>query len=137
MEKKSALETQFGGNHYKVMKVQPVELGYKLGATPCFVKLAKYLTREKNDKKENLSKAFHCICLEQDLVQYGKYYITDHEDFYNYYANDWVVDNMIDEFSDNIFIRNALAAMYDRNYEAAKQNAKYYALEILGEEVGD
>lgn len=62
MEKKSALETQQGGNHYKTMKLQPVKLGYKIGATPCFVKLAKYLTRNKNDKKENLEKAFHCIC---------------------------------------------------------------------------
>ena len=132
MEKKSALETQQGGNHYKTMKLQPVELGYKLGATPCFVKLAKYLTRNKNDKKENLEKAFHCICIEEDLVDCIQfYYDSDNIGFLEY------KDYMIGEFSDNIFIRNALSAMYDRNYKVAKQNVKYYALEVLGEEVGD
>ena len=132
MEKKSALETQQGGNHYKTMKLQPVELGYKVGATPCFVKLAKYLTRNKNDKKENLEKAFHCICIEEDLVDCIQfYYDSDNIGFLEY------KDYMIGEFSDNIFIRNALSAMYDRNYKVAKQNVKYYALEVLGEEVGD
>ena len=132
MEKKSALETQQGGNHYKTMRLQPVELGYKLGATPCFVKLAKYLTRNKNDKKENLEKAFHCICIEEDLVDCIQfYYDSDNIGFLEY------KDYMIGEFSDNIFIRNALSAMYDRNYKVAKQNVKYYALEVLGEEVGD
>lgn len=132
MEKKSALETQQGGNHYKTMKLQPVELGYKIGATPCFVKLAKYLTRNKNDKKENLEKAFHCICLEQELVDYVSFYHdSDDVGFLEY------KDYMIDEFSENLFIRNSLAAMYDRNYSVAKQNVKYYALEVLGEEVGD
>ena len=132
MEKKSALETQQGGNHYKTMKLQPVELGYKIGATPCFVKLAKYLTRNKNDKKENLEKAYHCICLEEELVGHiSFYYDSDDVGFLEY------KDHMINEFSENLFIQNALLSMYDRNYKLAKQNVKYYALEVLGEEVGD
>lgn len=135
MEKKSALETQQGGNHYKTMRLQPVELGYKIGATPCFVKLAKYLTRNKNDKKENLEKAFHCICLEQELSEYTIFY-TDNSDI-EFFMPPEEKDMLIDMFSDNVFIRNSLAAMYDRNYEVAKQNVKYYALEVLGGEVGD
>lgn len=135
MEKKSALETQQGGNHYKTMKLQPVELGYKIGATPCFVKLAKYLTRNKNDKKENLEKAYHCICLEQELSEYTVFYADSSDiDFFGMQENEGV---LIDEFSDNVFIRDALVAMYGRNYKVAKQNVKYYALEVLGEEVGD
>lgn len=135
MEKKSALETQQGGNHYKTMKLQPVELGYKIGATPCFVKLAKYLTRNKNDKKENLEKAFHCICLEEDLSEYTVFY-PDNSDI-EFVGLSEHKDELIDKFSENVFIRNALAAMYDRNYKVAKQNVKYYALEVIGEEVGD
>ena len=135
MEKKTALETQHGGNHYKTMKLQPVELGYKIGATPCFVKLAKYLTRNKNDKKENLEKAFHCICLEQELSEYTVFYM-DNIDI-EFFMPPEEKDMLIDMFSDNVFIRNSLAAMYDRNYKMAKQNVKYYALEVLGEEVGD
>lgn len=135
MEKKSALETQQGGTHYKTMKLQPVELGYKIGATPCFVKLAKYLTRNKNDKKENLAKAYHCICLEAELSEYTVFYI-DNEDVV-FLDMLYHVDKLINEFSDNVFIQNALAAMYDRNYKVAKDNVNYYALESIGEEVGE
>lgn len=135
MEKKSALETQQGGNHYKTMKLQPVELGYKIGATPCFVKLAKYLTRNKNDKKENLEKAFHCICLEQELSEYTVFYMDNSDIEFVGLTEEKAM--LIDMFSDNVFIRNSLAAMYDRNYKMAKQSVKYYALEVLGEEVGD
>ena len=135
MEKKSALETQQGGNHYKTMKLQPVELSYKIGATPCFLKLAKYLTRNKNDKKENLEKAYHCICLEEELSEYTVFY-TDNRGL-EFVGLSEHKDNLIDNFSDNVFIRNSLAAMYDRNYKVAKQNVKCYALEVLGEEVGD
>ena len=132
MEKKSALDIQIDGQHYKNQKIQPIELAYKLGGTPAFCKLAKYLTREKNNKKVNLEKAYHCICLEEDLVDCIQlYYDSDDIGFLEY------KDYMIAEFSDNVFIRNSLAAMYDRNYKVAKQNVKYYALEVLGEEVGD
>lgn len=137
MEKKSALDVQIDGQHYKNQKIQPIELAYMIGGTPAFCKLAKYLTREKNDKKINLQKAYHCICLEEELAEYTKYYINDHEDFYNYYDQSWSVDEMINSFSDNVFIQNALAAMYDRNYKVAKENVKCYALEVLGEEVGE
>lgn len=137
MEKKSALEIQIDGQHYKNQKIQPIELAYKLGGTPAFCKLAKYLTREKNDKKVNLQKAYHCICLEEDLARYVKYYIADHIDFYDDDKFTCKVDILIDDFSDNVFIKNALAAMYSRDYKRAKKNVKYYALEVLGEEVGD
>lgn len=135
MEKKSALETQQGGNHYKTMKLQPVELGYKIGATPCFVKLAKYLTREKNDKKENLSKAYHCVSLEEELSVFADiYYIKDHDNFYH---ERWYVEELIEEFSDNEMIRSALIAMYTRDYKSAKQCVNYYTIEVLGVEVGE
>jgi DNA-binding phage protein len=45
----------------KNVKIQPIELAYKLGASPAFCKLAKYISRQKNDKKINLQKAIHCI----------------------------------------------------------------------------
>ena len=51
----SALDTQIDGGHYKDVKIQPIELAYKLGASPAFCKLAKYLSRDKGDKKINLN----------------------------------------------------------------------------------
>lgn len=135
MEKKSALNVQIDGTHYKNQKIQPIELAYMIGGTPAFCKLAKYLTREKNDKKINLQKAYHCISLEEELLEYTVFY-TDNNDI-EFVGLSEHRDILIDNFSDNLFIRNALVAMYDRDYKVAKQNVKYYALEVLGEEVGE
>ena len=135
MEKKSALDIQIDGQHYKNQKIQPIELAYKLGGTPAFCKLAKYLTREKNDKKVNLQKAYHCICLEEDLSVFADiYYIKDHDNFYN---ERWYVEELVEDFSDNEMIRSALIAMYTRDYSSAKQCVNYYAIEVLGTEVGE
>ena len=76
----SGLGTQIDGGHYTSMKMQPIELAYRLYGTPCFCKLAKYLTRDKGHKLTNLQKARHCITLEQDLSKYAMAYF-DHLDF--------------------------------------------------------
>ena len=60
----NALENQVDGHHYTDMVMQPVELAYLVGGTPCFCKLAKYATRVKGDRQVNLDKAIHCIELE-------------------------------------------------------------------------
>ncbi len=69
-EKKSALESQVGGSHYKTLTIQPVQLAYSIGGSPCFCKLTKYITRDKGDRKENLAKALHVIELENELIDY-------------------------------------------------------------------
>ena len=65
--KTNALDVQIDGDHYKKQPIQPVELAYYVNGTPCFCKLAKYLTRDKGDKLVNIKKALHCIGLERDL----------------------------------------------------------------------
>lgn len=135
MEKKSALETQCDGNHYKTMKLQPIELAYKLGGTPAFCKLAKYLTREKNDKKINLQKAYHCICLEQELESWAGYHYE-----YEMVDKQIITDNetLIIAFSNGVVeIEQALSEMFYRNYPKAKYWVNQYALKVVGEEVGD
>ena len=135
MEKKSALEVQIDGQHYKNQKIQPIELAYKLGGTPAFCKLAKYLTREKNDKKVNLQKAYHCICLEEDLKFWANYH-------YEYEMIDHAIiednEQLIIDFSNGVYeIQQALFEMYFRDYSKAKYWVNQYALKAVGEEVGD
>jgi len=129
----SALDIQIDGNHYKTQKIQPIELAYKIGGTPAFCKLAKYITREKGDKKTNLQKAYHCICLEEALFDYvdvnypleciDKELIAEYED-------------LICEFNNNLLIQTALINMHYRNYDSAKFHVDMYAKSIIGEKVG-
>lgn len=74
-KKVSALNFQQDGDHYKTLKMQPLELAYRVNGSPCFTKLAKYASRKKVDRLGDLKKAIHCIQLEQELVsKYGNPY---------------------------------------------------------------
>ena len=79
----NALEQQVGGSHYKDMDMQPAQLAYMVGGSPMFCKLAKYLTRKKGDRNENLNKALHCIALENEMIdlrcQNYKVYVTGYK----------------------------------------------------------
>lgn len=56
----SAFDTQVDGNHYKDKAVQPVQLAYAVfGGDTCACKIAKYLTREKDDWGKQIDKAQH------------------------------------------------------------------------------
>jgi hypothetical protein len=120
----SELNVQVDGDHYNKMKMQTIKLVYKLNASPCFCKLAKYLTREKGDKLINLNKARHCIELERDLVSKGEgnYDFIERGD----------PSKVICEFTENEHIQNALILMYDRYYE----DAIFYVNEIISEYKG-
>lgn len=107
------LGTQVAGSHYTSMKLQPVQLAYMLYATPCFCKLAKYLTRDKGDKLTNLKKALHCIKLEQDLIEYADVYLNPFQ-YCTTYGED-----LIKQFTDNDSYRKALLHLYNQNYESA------------------
>jgi len=73
----SALKEQVAGSHYKELDYQPVQLTYELGGSPLFCKVAKYLTREKGEKSEQLEKARHCIRLEKELInERVRYYMV-------------------------------------------------------------
>lgn len=108
------LGTQIDGGHYTSMKMQPIELAYRLYGTPCFCKLAKYLTRDKGDKLTNLQKARHCITLEQDLSKYAIMYF-DHLALVSLDE----AKKLIDEFTNIFCYQEALLNMWVGNYEAA------------------
>jgi hypothetical protein len=108
------LGSQVAGTHYTAMKMQPIELAYKLYATPCFCKLAKYLTRDKGDKLENLKKARHCIQLEVDLLDYAQVYMDNLDVVHTEDAL-----YLIEEFTDNIDYQEALFQMWIGAYQKA------------------
>lgn len=119
----SALDTQIQGTHYKNVTLQPIEITYMLGASPAWCKLAKYLSRDKGDKKINLQKAVHCIQLDMEL-QYCSYYhlsaeVCDGNLFMIYdFANQFTEDN---NFAD------ALINLYSGYHNLAIENVTDYA----------
>lgn len=111
----SGLGSQQDGDHYLKMRLQPVQLAYKLYGTPCFCKLAKYLTRDKGDKLTNLKKALHCIKLEQDLIEYADVYFDKLDGL----VSPDNAKSLIAEFTDNDSYRKALFHLWVGNYECA------------------
>ena len=68
LEKLIALETQVGGNHYNLMKIQPIEYTMANEMNPLQHTAIKYISRYKNKNGiEDLKKAIHSLEL---LVQF-------------------------------------------------------------------
>lgn len=124
---KSALNTQIEGNHYKTLKMQPIELAYKVNGSPCFTKLAKYASRRKADRLGDLKKAKHCIQLERDLSLL----------FDNRYRGIKVTDNFfhktLKEFTEDELLFSALCYMYEGLYNLAIRSVE----EIIAKEFPD
>lgn len=67
-ENKSALETQVGGNHYKDLKIQPIEFIHANNIPFCEANAIKYLCRWRHKNgKQDLLKARHYIDLLIEL----------------------------------------------------------------------
>jgi hypothetical protein len=63
----NALETQIGGTHYKVLPYQPIELISKLNLNYFQGCIVKYISRNKDNKIEDLQKAIHYCELAIEL----------------------------------------------------------------------
>ncbi len=62
-----ALKNQVGGNHYKSMKIQPIELISELKLNYFQGNIVKYISRDKDNKIEDLKKAKHYCELAIEL----------------------------------------------------------------------
>ncbi|TWH35579.1 MULTISPECIES: DUF3310 domain-containing protein [unclassified Aminobacter] len=62
-EPKSALKSQVGGDHYKKLKIQPMEYSMANGLDACQHTAIKYITRfrDKGTPLQDLEKAIHAI----------------------------------------------------------------------------
>ena len=69
---KSALDVQEGGNHYKAMKIQPVEYIHANNMDFFQANIVKYVSRHKaKDGAKDLRKVIHYAQLALEL-QYGE-----------------------------------------------------------------
>jgi len=72
MSKKKATEDQVGGNHYKSMRIQPVEFCYWNNIPYLEGNVIKYVTRHKfKNGVEDINKAIHYLELIKEL-EYGE-----------------------------------------------------------------
>lgn len=64
----SALKVQVGGDHYKSLKIQPMEYSMKNELNACQHTAIKYITRYKNKNgKQDILKAIHTLQLLIEL----------------------------------------------------------------------
>lgn len=114
-KKVSALNFQQDGDHYKTLKMQPLELAYRVNGSPCFTKLAKYASRRKVDRLGDLKKALHCIQLEKEL---GNPYEAIRVEKKTFYEN-------LTQFTDSPLLWLALDEMYHGRYDSAGKFISY------------
>lgn len=114
-----ALNIQIDGTHYKELKMQPLELAYLVGGTPCFTKLAKYSTRDKGDRMINLDKAIHCIQIEEQLSNNSRAHILECYPLLRSDTRRDQAEMVINIFTDDPFVQSALKAMLYQRYDLA------------------
>mgnify|MGYP006880512488 CR=1 FL=1 len=116
-----ASKMQVDGTHYTDMPMQPIELTYLIGGTPCFCKLAKYGSRIKHsDRTIDLNKAIHCIRLEQEFAAKNENIFLKNYKLPNYDSYDTeLAITLINIFTSDHDLRHALIFMYIGEYEKA------------------
>lgn len=129
-----ALKTQVDGDHYKKQKIQPIELAYLIGGTPCFTKLAKYMTRDKGDRNINLDKAIHCVSIEKELNVNSTYHILECYPLLTSYPRLDQADMLINLFSDDPYVQAALKAMIHQRYDDAIAEVEALKRSLNGEQ---
>lgn len=128
----NAFDNQIDGHHYTDMVMQPIELAYLVGGTPCFCKLAKYSTRVKGDRMINLDKAIHCIALEATMMEKHSFMVQENYPATTNRAKTDQAMLLIDFFTKDPLIRVALKCMYCSQYQDA-----IVAIEKLKEQVSN
>ena len=73
----NALDEQIGGDHYKGQGLQPFEIcyanfGYQGVRHSAYVKVLKYLVRDKDDHRQNLQKAIHVLQIQLQFLDKSK-----------------------------------------------------------------
>lgn len=129
----TATTKQVGGDHYKKYEVQPVHIAYQLGCTPLWLKVCKYITREKVDPREDLAKALHCIELESELIELrSQKYMAE---FVRYDQED--IKRFAHQYEDAEFIDTVLQHVYFGFYkQAAECVAEKMGVNVVFEEEG-
>ena len=107
----NALETQIGGTHYKVLPYQPIELIGLLRMDYFQGCIVKYISRDKNNKIEDLQKAIHYCKLAEEVGVGIKYIDSKHSQSLKYEINKYVKMNNLPEIC-SLIIFNTLQNQY-------------------------
>lgn len=108
----AALKEQVGGDHYKRLQYQPHTFAMDLYASGGVMKVAKYLSRDKLDRTEDLMKARHVMCLDEEWVKNEceknlahLFHISDFDDvwedcviFYDPEDDDELIERFFEQF---------------------------------------
>lgn len=129
-----AEDIQVAGEHYKKMDYQTGRFGYDVGLESFGTQIAKYLTRDKGSRVENLEKAYHCISLEQqyeldsarEQVMDGIYEPTSYLDIYEAYCDDKFIDRYFAQFEDGKKLKGIMINYMKANFSAAKRGLRRY-----------
>ena len=122
-----AEEIQVGGNHYKNMAYQTARFGYDVELLSLGTQIAKYLTRDKGSRIENLEKAYHCICLDQQFEKEDT--IKDSEPLlYIYYkgTDEHFLEKYFSQFPDGDKLKAIMRQYMKANFPQAKGLLRKY-----------
>lgn len=125
----NAEQTQVGGNHYKNMAYQTARFGFDAGLESLGTQIAKYLTRDKGSRLENLEKAYHCIALDQqfdeeyraDFIE-GKYALN----IYCEQTNEEYLSRYFSQFTDGDKLKSIMRLYMQAKYPQAKGLLRKY-----------
>lgn len=101
----NALETQIGGTHYKALPYQPIEFIGLLKMDYFQGCIVKYISRDKNDKIEDLKKAIHYCELAKELGIGKKYIDSNHSKSLQYEIKRYIVMNKLPEICSSIIFQ--------------------------------
>ena len=122
-----AEDIQVAGNHYKNMAYQTARFGFDVGLESLGTQIAKYLTRDKGSRIENLEKAYHCIALDQqfdeELYDEGFVYSLD---IYRPESDDEKIEKYFSQFSDGDKLKKVMVNYMKANFSSAKRGLRRY-----------
>jgi hypothetical protein len=126
-----ARQEQVGGDHYRGLRIQPVELTYMIGGTPAFQNVCKYICRVKEGtakRFEDLEKAKHFVRLEAQMFSE----LSNTRDHYRNVNNEVLcssvdcanIDVFVSQFPEHErgFMYRTLKAMFSRDYHSAHES---------------
>lgn len=124
---------QVGGNHYKTMAYQTARFGYDVELTSLGTQIAKYLTRDKGSRNENLEKAYHCICLDQQFENEDAH-LKNFESLLNIYYKDTdehFLEKYFSQFPDGGKLKAIMRQYMKANFSQAKGLLRKYINSII------
>lgn len=127
----NAEDIQVAGNHYKNMTYQTARFGFDAGLGSLGTQIAKYLTRDKGSRLENLEKAYHCIALDQQYDEEFKVDFTQSDGKYSldiYYKeeDEPLLDKYFSQFTDGDKLKSIMRLYMKANFPQAKGLLRKY-----------